>query len=170
MPVKSPMAGVITKIFRESSGPIIRGEPIFEVSDLSDLEVVAELLTPDAVRLSLNGAAKIRNWGGEGELDARIFQISRAGIVKVSALGVEEERTEVKLKVSEVPERLKQKFGDNYHVDVLFLISQQESALTVPLGALFKNGESWAVYSVIEKKARLKEVRISKKMTARPSC
>lgn len=163
MPVKSPIGGVITKIFRESSGPIIRGEPIFEVSDLADLEVVAELLTPDAVRLSLNGRAKIRNWGGEGELTARIFQISRAGAVKTSALGVEEERTEVKLALDQAPESLKQKFGDNYHVDVWFLISEAENALMLPLGALFKSGENWAVFVVNENKAHIKEIKISKK-------
>lgn len=163
IPVKSPMDGVITKIYRESSGPILRGEPIFEVSNLSELEVVAELLTPDAVRLNLNGRAKIRNWGGEGDLDARIFQISRAGAVKVSALGVEEERTEVKLSIEKVPPELKQKFGDNYHVDVWFLISEKENVLTLPLGALFRSGENWAVYVVDNNKARMKVVQIDKK-------
>lgn len=163
VPVKSPIEGVISKIFRESEGPIQRGEPIFEVSSVSELEVVAELLTPDAVRLNQNGEAQILNWGGEGHLTAEIFQISRAGAVKISALGVEEERTEVKLIFKKIPPELKNKFGDNYHVDVIFLISQEADVLSVPLGALFKSGDKWAVYVIQNGKAMIREIAISKK-------
>ncbi len=164
MIVKSPIDGVVSKLHRESGGPIVRGEPIIEISNLSDLEVVAELLTPDAVRLSPKGSALILNWGGAGELKAQISQISRAGSVKMSALGVEEERTEVKLSFDQIPKELQEKFGDNYHVNVLFLISQEDSVLSVPLGALFKNGSEWAVYIVNpEKRANLKVIQISKR-------
>lgn len=164
MPIKSPIDGVISKIYRESSGPIIRGEPIFEVSSLNELEVVVDLLTPDAIRLSANGEAKLLNWGGEEVLDGKIMQISRAGTVKTSALGVEEERTEVKVTIEKVPQELKEKFGDSYHVDILFLISNEVDVLTVPLGALFKSGEDRAVYTVdADKKATMRIVKISKR-------
>lgn len=161
--IQSPMDGVLTKIYRDSAGPIARGEPIFEVSDVDDLEVVSEILTPDAVRLQLGSEAKILNWGGEGELHAKISQVSKAGSVKVSALGVEEERTEVKLKFEAMPVQLKEKLGDNYHVDVVFLISREKQVLTVPLGALFKRGDSWAVYVVQDGRALAKDIQISKR-------
>lgn len=161
--IRSPLDGVITKIYRDSAGPINRGEPLFEVSSLSDLEVVVDLLTPEAVRLSLKGRAQIKNWGGEEDLIAQIFQISKAGAVKTSALGVEEERTEVRLVLSQIPEVLKTKLGDNYHVDVVFQISQVAQALTLPLGALFKNGDNWAIYVIENKRAILREIKIGKK-------
>jgi HlyD family secretion protein len=161
--VKSPISGVVSQIFRESAGPIIRGEPIFEVSNLANLEVVVDLLTPEAIRLRPEGKATILNWGGEGELLAEISQVSRAGAVKISALGVEEERTEVRLSFQKIPSELKSRLGDNYHVDVVFLISREPDILTVPLGALFKSGEQWAVYLVDGNKVRLKELTISKK-------
>ncbi|MFZ3231184.1 MAG: HlyD family efflux transporter periplasmic adaptor subunit [Pseudobdellovibrio sp.] len=161
--VRSPMDGVISKIFRDSAGPIVRGEPLFEVSNLSDLEVVVDLPTPEAVRLKLQSDVKVLNWGGPGELPAKIFQISRAGAVKISALGVEEERTEVKLSFEKVPIELIKKFGDNYHVDVVFIISRNSQVYTVPLGALFKNGNEWAVYTIQNGKAVIKEINISKK-------
>jgi HlyD family secretion protein len=163
VPVKSPIDGVLTQIHRNSAGPVNRGEPIFEVSSLTDLEIVAEVLTPEAVRLSEKAEARVLNWGGEGEFKARISRISRAGAVKVSALGVEEERTEVRLEFEEAPSTLIEKFGDNYHVDLLFLISREEGVLTAPLGALFKKGDQWAVYKVEEGRARLQEIAISKR-------
>lgn len=162
-PVKVPMDGVISKVYRDSAGPILRGEPLFEVSSLSKIEVVADVLTPDAIRLKMNGEAWVQNWGGVEDLEARIVQISRAGAVKMSALGVEEERADVKLEFVRVPKEFKSKLGDNYHVDVLFVVSRETNVLSVPLGALFKNGETWAVYVVRQGKARLQEVNISKR-------
>lgn len=161
--VKSPMAGVVSKIFRESGGPINRGDPIFEISDLGSFEVVAEVLTPEAVRLRVGGLARIQNWGGDTDLSAKIFQISQAGAVKVSALGVEEERTEVKLKFDKLPSELQNKLGDNYHVDVVFIVSHDEQVLTVPLGALFRSGDRWSVYTIRSDRAQLQNVVVSKR-------
>ncbi|HND84266.1 MAG TPA: HlyD family efflux transporter periplasmic adaptor subunit, partial [Pseudobdellovibrionaceae bacterium] len=112
--VVSPITGVVTKVFRDSAGPINRGEPIFEVSAVDELEVVTELLTTDAIRLDKNSSAKITNWGGAVELKANVKKISRAGTMKVSPLGVEEERTEVILELNQVSPEISAKLGDNY--------------------------------------------------------
>lgn len=162
-PIKVPMDGVISKIFRDSAGPVARGEPLFEISNLSELEVVSDVLTPDVVRLNVDGDAWIQNWGGTEDLQAKITQISRAGAVKTSALGVEEERTEVKLAFIKVPQELKNKFGDNYHVDVLFVVSHESNVLSVPLGALFKDRDQWAVYVLDNGRAKLKDVHFTKR-------
>jgi len=162
-PITVPIDGVISKVFRDSEGPVSRGEPLFEVSSLAKLEVVADVLTPDVIRLDINGQAWVQNWGGVEDLEAKIVQISRAGTVKISALGVEEERTEVKLALTKVPQELKNKFGDNYHVDVLFVVSREPHALGVPLGALFKNRAQWAVYIIKDGKANLREVKFTKR-------
>ena len=161
--VETPLNGVISKVFRDSAGPILRGEPIFEVSNLDDLEVVAEIQTQDAIRLSPKGEVRILNWGGENELEAHIDKINRAGVVRISALGVEEEKTEVQIRINEIPPQLKNKLGDTYHVDVRFIISRDHRALTVPLGALFKIGEKWAVYVVRQERSHVKEIEISKR-------
>lgn len=161
--VKSPMDGVVSKIYRDSSGPIQRGDPIFEVSRLSDLEVVAELQTPDVLRLQERGDVMISNWGGDKDLRGKITHINRVGIVKTSALGVEEERAEVRIDFQEIPDDIKNRLGDTYHVDILFILSRESNVLTVPLGALFKNKDSWAVYEVVDGRVHLKDIEIQKK-------
>lgn len=161
--VKSPIDGVITKIYRDSRGPIQRGEPIFEVANMSELEVVSDVLTPDALGLSVGGEVKILNWGGEEELSARILRISKAAKVKISALGVEEERTEVIVVLEKSPNALIEKLGDNYHVDVIFVISKTPKALSIPIGALIKVNDTWAVYLVQNGKSVLKEIQITKR-------
>jgi HlyD family secretion protein len=161
--VKSPIDGVVSKVYRESAGPVNRGEPLLEISSLNDLEIAVEVLTPDAVRLEVGGSARVLNWGGSEELTAKITQVSRAGRVKISALGVEEERTEVRLSLEKTPAELLKRMGDNYHVDVEFLVSAHDNALAVPLGALFKRGEEWALYVHEAGRASPREVKISKR-------
>lgn len=161
--VKSPIDGVITKIYRDSAGPVVRGEPIVEISSMDDLEVVAEVLTTDAVRLNKGSAAQVMNWGGKGSLAALVSQISRAGLIKTSALGVEEERTEVKLSLTTIPKELIGKLGDNYHVDVSFTVSEQDDVLMVPLGAVFQDLDSWSVYIMEKNRAHLRKILITKK-------
>ncbi len=63
--------------------------------DLNDLEIVAELLTTDASKVSVGNNAKVLGWGGKNWLKARVKKNSKAGYVKVSALGVVGEHTEI---------------------------------------------------------------------------
>lgn len=158
---------MVSKIYRESAGPIVRGEPIFEVSNLDSLELVADHLTTDAVRLAPKTKVRVLNWGGANHVSdpliGEVSKISKAGAVKASALGVEEERTEVAVNVAQLPAEVKSKWGDNYHVDLEFVISEERGALIVPLGALYKLGQDWAVFVVENGKARQRIIQISKK-------
>jgi HlyD family secretion protein len=63
----------------------------------------------------------------------------------VSALGVEEQRTRVLLNLDSPPERWAA-LGDAFRVEVEFILSQQAAVLQVPVSALFRAGEDWAVY------------------------
>ncbi len=152
-PVRSPIDGVVSKVFRESAGPIRRGDPIVEVIDPARLEVVAELLTTDAARVSAGDPAEIGSWGGEPPLKARVSRVSRAGFTKQSALGVEEERTEVTMALEDVPDSVLSRLGSTFHVDVAIEISSVPDALVIPEGALFRDGPDWAAYVVRDGRA-----------------
>lgn len=158
--VKAPIEGVISKIYRESAGPIRRGEPIVEIVDPSQLEVMAELLTTDAVKLRPGHEAWIENWSGGKPIKAKIIRISKAGFTKQSALGVEEERTEVTADLQNPPKDLLENVGSMFHVDMVFNVSETENALKVPAGALFRDGSDWAVYIDEDGRARKKKIEL----------
>ncbi|QDK44580.1 hypothetical protein DOM22_05110 [Bdellovibrio sp. ZAP7] len=158
--IKSPMDGVVSKIYRDSPGPINRGEPIIEILNPDRLEVMVEVLTTDAVRITEGTPAIIDGLGQDRKFDARVSRVSRAGFVKLSALGIEEEKTNIYLKFVNPPPRT---LGNNYHVEVRFVISQTENSLIVPNSALFKVGDSWAVYKVDKDKAHIQIIQIDKK-------
>lgn len=153
-PVKSPINGVISKIFRESAGPIRRGEPIVEIVDPKNLEMMVELLTADATRVRVGDPFTITNWGGNNEIHGKIIRISKAGFTKISALGVEEEKTEVTGEIDSNDQKDLEKMGNFFHVDVSILLGRQENVLLIPAGAIFRVGKEWAVFKVMEGRAR----------------
>lgn len=159
-PVTSPLTGVISKIYRESAGPIARGEPILDVIDPQNLEIFAEALTTDATKVPLGAKVHVSGLGTGETLQATVVRISQAGFVKMSALGIEEERTEIVMAFQKNPPP---KIGNNFHVELEIEISNNEEALQIPLGALFKDGQRWAVYLVQDGRARLRHVTVLKR-------
>lgn len=163
-PIRAPMSGVVSKVFRESAGPVRRGEQILELVDPEALEVVAEVLTPEAQKITEGDPAWIRDWGGAGTLGAQVKKVSRAGFTKLSALGVEEERTEVTLELleatglahsTEIP-----RLGDEFHVEIEIQTHEIADAILVPVGSLFRDGEKWATYVLEQGRAALRHVEI----------
>lgn len=156
--LRSPADGVISKIYFEGPGPIRRGDPILEIVESQNLEVVAEVLTTDAVRLKAGLPLAVEGWGGSGPLRGRIVRISQAGYTKISALGVEEERAEVRAELVDVSTEALVHLGDNYHADVFITLSVHDDVLSVPLGALFKEGSGkdggWRLFRVVDGRAR----------------
>ncbi len=161
--LKSPVDGVVSRVHRETAGPIQRGTLILEIADTRRLEVVAEFLTSDAVRVRPGMPLRIEGWGGETPLVSRVANVSRAGYTKTSALGVEEERTDVRGDLTETPPDILSRLGNNYHVDVTVVVSTEAAALTVPLGAVFRNGEDWAVYRVENQRAQTTPVILGRR-------
>lgn len=161
--IKSPTDGVISKVFRESEGPIFRGAAILEIVNPNKLEVVVELLTTDAVKVQMGNLVRIENWGGDSALEALVAKKSLAGYTKLSALGVEEERTEIIAELKPPQRATITQLGDNFHIDATVVLSKIESTLKIPIGALFKDADKWAVYKIINGKARLTHVAVDKK-------
>jgi HlyD family secretion protein len=51
--------------------------------------------------------------------------------------------------------------GHDFRVDARVVISEAKNAVRVPLGALFRKGEGWAVYKVIDGRAQLTAVQVA---------
>jgi HlyD family secretion protein len=95
--VRAPVDGVVLQRLRESESVVPAGEPLVEIGDPRQMEIVTDLLSTDAVRVRPGARATIEQWGGDTPLDAVVRRIEPAGFTKVSALGVEEQRVNVVL-------------------------------------------------------------------------
>jgi len=144
--ITSPVDGLILRVLRESEGVVAAGTALVEVGDPTRLEVVVDLLSIDAVKVKPGQKAWIRNWGGEGDLEARVRRVDPFGFTKISALGIEEQRVDVVLDIVSPKERWS-RLGHGYQVDVEVVLWEAEDVLTVPITALFRNGGTgWALF------------------------
>jgi HlyD family secretion protein len=153
--VTSPSAGRVLRVPQESEAVVSAGTPIVEVGDPNHVEVVAEFLSQDAVRMKPGAQAQIENWGGT-PLPAVVDRVEPVARTKISALGVEEQRTNVILQFNPHPPEPLQ--AHDFRVDARVVIDEAKNAIRVPLGALFRNGDGWAVYKVVDDKAVLTTV------------
>ena len=160
--VAAPVDGVVLKRVRESESFVPTGDPLIEVGDPGQLEIVADLLSTDAVRVKVGARAFVEQWGGDTPLEARVRRIEPAGFMKISALGVEEQRVNVVLDFVDASPAARAALGDGYRVEVRVVIWESSSVLKVPTSALFRHGEKWAVYVIDAGRARRTVVELGR--------
>ena len=81
------------------------------------------------------------------EDEARVRRVEPAGFLKVSALGVEEQRVNV-IADFVSPKEDWQRLGDGYRVEARFVIWEDEDVLQVPASSLFRVNGGWALFVV----------------------
>lgn len=162
--VVAPVDGVVLKRMRESASVVPVGEPLLVIGDPHTLEVVSDLLSTDAVRVARGASVSIEQWGGPHPLEGRVRLVEPSGFTKVSALGVEEQRVNVIIDFVDLADEAEPaSLGDSYRVEVRIVIWQDPSAVKVPVGALFRRGDDWAVFVVNEGRVQLQPVHIGQR-------
>ena len=159
--VVAPVDGVVLKRLRESASVVPVGEPLLEIGDPGSLEIVSDLLSTDAVRVSRGDAVLVEQWGGSEPLNGRVRRVEPSGFMKVSALGVEEQRVNVIVDFADEAEG--GRLGDGYRVEVRIVIWRDDSALKVPVGSLFRRGDDWAVFVVDRGRVRRQLVTLGER-------
>jgi HlyD family secretion protein len=154
--VHAPMDGRVLGVVEESERVVVAGAPLVEVSNPSKLEVVIELLSTDAVKVSPGAKVFIEAWGGPEALEARVRLIEPSAFTKVSALGIEEQRVNVIADLTAPSSVL----GDGYRVEGRIVVWHSDSVLQVPVSALFRRGNVWSVFVVEDGRARLRIVEV----------
>ena len=156
--IRAPVTGRVLKIIQNSEAVVAAGSPLIEIGDPLDLEVVADLLSTDAVQIKPGSPVQIDGWGGS-PIKGQVKRVDPAGFLKVSALGIEEQRVRTTIDFAE-PSKVWSRLGHDYRVIVHVTVWSAEDVLTVPVGALFRNGNDWAVYAVKNGRARTTIVKI----------
>jgi HlyD family secretion protein len=158
--VRAPVAGRVLKVVQASEGPVALGTPLVELGDVTRLEVVAELLTADALRAQPSSPVRIERWGGEGVLEGRVRRVEPAAFTKISALGVEEQRVRVLIDLTSPPEQWRA-LGDGFRVGVHIVTRSLPKAVKAPVSAVFPLPEGGnAVFVVQGGRARLTPVQL----------
>ncbi|MES9828304.1 MAG: HlyD family efflux transporter periplasmic adaptor subunit [Candidatus Thiodiazotropha sp.] len=162
VPIKAPVNGRILKILHKSEGVVSAGEPLVEIGDPTELEIVADLLSSDAVKVQTGQQVIIENWGGETDLAGKVRRVEPFGFTKVSALGIEEQRVNVIIDFTS-PKEEWSRIAHGYQVDVSIVLWRGSGVLKLPLTALFRNGDAWAVFMEHGGKAEQRQVTLGRR-------
>jgi HlyD family secretion protein len=159
--VVAPVSGVILKRLRESESVVPAGEPLLEIGEPGRSEIVADFLSTDAVRIQPGAPVLIEGWGGSEPLHGRVRRVEPAGFMKVSALGVEEQRVNVLINFDDPSSATR--LGDGYRVEVRVVIWHEDDVVKVPVGGLFRRGNDWAAFLIDGEQVRLQTVSIGQR-------
>ena len=143
--VRSPISGSVLRVLQKSEAIVNAGTPILEIGDPSNLEIKVELLSEEAVRVKPGQRVLIEAWGGEHSLDGVVERVEPFGFTKVSALGIEEQRVNAIIDITS-PHEQWQSLAHGYRVEPRIIVWESEDELRVPLSALFREGNRWAVF------------------------
>ncbi|MCA9114161.1 MAG: HlyD family efflux transporter periplasmic adaptor subunit [Planctomycetaceae bacterium] len=136
------------------------GDTLMELGQPRKLEVEAEILTQDAVRIPPGAAVQIFGPAvGDVPLPARVHKIYPQGFTKVSSLGVEQQRVRVIIHFDPTAyaawQAAGRSLGADYRVRVRILTARSLRSLTVPRAALFRGVDGgWQVFVVRDEVAR----------------
>ncbi|MDE2575977.1 MAG: HlyD family efflux transporter periplasmic adaptor subunit [Rhodospirillales bacterium] len=162
--VRSPVAGRVLRLVQKSESPVALGAPLVEIGNPADLEVIADVLTPDAVRVRPGDPVRITGWGGENSLAGRVRVVEPGAFTKVSALGVDEQRTNIVIDITS-PLPAGHSLGDAYRVEARIVTAVLDNAIVVPAGALFRENAGWYVYVAADGRARRRAVSVERRST-----
>lgn len=154
--VRAPVAGRILRVLTEDEQVVQPGTPIMEIGDPADLVVVAHVLSRDAVGITPGAGAAVTGWGG-ADLAAQVQLVEPSATTRVSALGIEEQRVEVRLSLRDDPPPT---LGHGFRIYARITVMDLRDVLRVPIAALFRVGGEWAVYAVEGGRARVRLVTL----------
>ncbi|WP_296611432.1 HlyD family efflux transporter periplasmic adaptor subunit [Sphingomonas sp.] len=145
--VRAPVGGFLLSVPQESARVVLAGTPIAAVGDATQIELVTDLLSADAVQVQPGAAVSVEDWGGAKPLVGRVRLVEPYGFLKVSALGVEEQRVNVVIDLLDPPS-VWARLGHGFRATVRITVWSANDRVRVPVGALFRKGDQWQVFRI----------------------
>ena len=154
--IRAPESGNVLRVLQKSARYVHEGDPLIEIGDPSQLEIVVDVLSADAVKIEPDALMFVERWGGDRSLPARVRYVEPSAFTEVSALGVEEQRVNAIADFVESSIRL----GDGYRIEARIVVWEGRDVLKVPLSALFRCQQNWCTFVEEDGKAHRRELEI----------
>ncbi|MEN2792062.1 HlyD family efflux transporter periplasmic adaptor subunit [Sphingomonas oligophenolica] len=160
--VTGPVSGTVLTVPQESARVVVAGTPLVTIGDPANLEIVTDLLSADAVRVLPGADVAIEDWGGDRPLRGKVRLVEPYGFLKISALGVEEQRVNVVIDFAD-PRTAWERLGHGFRANVRITVWSSSKVRRVPISAIFRHRDLWSAF-VVDKTghARLRQVAIGK--------
>ncbi|MCP3662488.1 MAG: HlyD family efflux transporter periplasmic adaptor subunit [Gammaproteobacteria bacterium] len=126
--IVSPINGVVLQRLEQGGGPLVAGQPLLNLGRLDQMEVVAEVLTQDALKLKAGAKVELSARGMSQNIAGEVTLVEPAGFTKLSSLGVEQQRVKVIITLSGG----RQVLGVGFRLHARFITAKKEQALVIP--------------------------------------
>ncbi len=147
--VRAPIGGTVMSVITESEGVIAQGTQLMTIGDPHRIEAVVDLISREAARVSLGDRVLITQWGGAKAITGKVTRVEPFGRLKISALGIEEQRVNVIVGFDPAQAETLARLGHGYQIDATFILWSKNDALRVPIGALFRGADGkWRVFVI----------------------
>ncbi len=162
VPIRAPVSGRALRVLHESAGVVAAGEPLIEIGDPTELEILVDYLSSDAVQIEPGQRVMIDEWGGAEVLNGVVRRVEPYGFTKISALGIEEQRVNVIIDLTDPPKTWS-RLGHGFEIVSRVVLWEHETVLKAPLTALFRNNGEWSVFAVDGGVAALRPVEVGRR-------
>lgn len=143
--VRSPVSGVVIEKFIEDERFLLAGTPLLKVGDFNSLEIECDVLSEEIGRVRVGNAVEISGKALLGDMImGEIERIYPAGFMKVSALGVEQQRvrTIIAFDNSEI------KLRPGTSIDAKIVTAESPDVMAIPDRACIRREGEWYVFRV----------------------
>ncbi|KPK77925.1 MAG: hypothetical protein AMJ79_01660 [Phycisphaerae bacterium SM23_30] len=154
--IRSPIDGIVLEKYEDGDRTLPAGQPLLLLGSLKELEVEAEVLSQDALRLRVGGAVLLELGGDRKPLVGEVKRIEPAGFTKLSSLGVEQQRVKVMVSFAEeIPKDL----GVDYRIHARFITGAKQDALLAPRFSVLQDADG-SFYVMRLKGGKLEKVAV----------
>jgi HlyD family secretion protein len=145
--VRSPIDGVVLERYQQGDSTLLAGQPLLLLGNLAELEVIADVLTQDALRVAPGSDVVLEPAAGFDTIAGKVNRIEPAGFTKLSSLGVEQQRVNAIVSFNDLHEGL----GVGYRLQARFITGSKNDALIVPrFSVLQAPDRSFYVFTVVD--------------------
>jgi HlyD family secretion protein len=155
--VTAPVSGPILEKYVEARRVLPAGSPLLRIGDLDSIEIECDVLSEEVARVKEGNSVEI---SGKALMGAtalgHVTRIYPSGFMKISALGVEQQRVRTLIEFDNTALRLR----PGTSVDLSIVTAESTGALAVPERAAFRREGAWYVFVVDGGTAHLRPVTI----------
>ena len=160
--IAAPVTGNVLRVPEASARFVQAGDPLIELGDAAELELVIDVLSADAVRIQPGDVIWVEQWGGTETLKATVSDIEPAAFTEVSALGVEEQRVNV---IGTLDDANIAALGDGYRIEARIVVWDDNDAVQVPISALYRCDQDWCVFVIEAERAYPRQITLGQRST-----
>lgn len=155
--IRSPVSGPVLDKFVEDSRVLPEGTDLLRLGDMDSIEIEADILSEEVTSISPGDKVIVHGKALRGKrIEGMVQRIYPSGFEKISSLGVEQQRVKTLIDFDNSIAKLR----PGTSVDIEVITAEAPDALAVPDRAVFRDGETWAVFVVEGSRARIRHVDV----------